>query len=119
MSTEFKVITKQRSVNLNAVVDQLSASGYACELKQALDTQDDIPQILYIKVVRYPTVKPRVRPERNILVSIEIDVLQPEANDESFCLTVRSSAGRSRLTFSIQIMIAAIIAQINCGTFID
>lgn len=70
-------------------------------------------------MMHYATTKPRVRPDRHFIVAIELSNVACPDKERSRTLTFRSTSGRSALTYAIQILVAAALAEAVDGEFVD
>jgi len=128
MSSEKVVLTGDGSLPDQGRFTQfLDSLGYKCELSPDFSFSITDERFFGIKVLDYPSEKPRVKPERNFIVCIGAEELlsnnfeidEPIWANSKQKLIFRSSAGRSNLTYAMQNLLCGYLAQETNGYLYD
>ena len=119
MSSECEVTYQDEPIEVeNQVLQILSRCGYECEFAPNTRLLSSETEYVLLRVSGYPSPKPRVRPERTFLVQVGIGNITP-AQDGTHKFGTRTTSGRSRLEFALQVLIAAAVAEITVGELFD
>lgn len=120
MSTEY-LVTYSRAVDAieEGIKSVLAHHGYVCEFAPHTDLLGTESEVLLVKVIHYATTKPRVRPDRHLIVAIELSNVACPDRPGLRTLTFRSTSGRSALSYAIQVLVAAALAEAIDGEFVD
>lgn len=120
MSLEY-LVTYHRVVDAieERVNHILAHHGYVCEFAPNTDLLDTENEGLLIKVTDYATTKPRVRPDRHFIVCIGLSNMPCPDKPGLRNLTFRTTTGSSKLSRTLQILVAAALAEAVDGEIED
>ena len=128
MSSEKLVLIGDSSLpDMDGFTQFLDSLGYKCELSPGFSFSITDEGYFGIRVIDYPSEKPRVKPERNFIVYIDAEELlsnnfeidEPIWANSKQRLLFRSSVGRSNLTYAMQNLLCGYLVQETKGCLYD
>jgi len=101
------------------VIEILASLGYGCEFAPGTALFNPDAEGFLLKISGYPSTKPRVRPEREFVVSVGMDNVPDKETPSHRRITFRTTSGRTRLDRDLQFLVAAAVAKLTGGQFYD